>query len=165
MNTEHPPKIHPYERLITPDDAQVEIDTEMVPLVHALWANGLTTVACCQDIGESASGHRDPARTTPSGHGGFVEYYRGYAWLKMPLDDGLRLLNTLLGTAFHDRVATRWQPKSWRMYVPLVYGRNNSIDLAEAAQLYFPREQVAELTAILTDLSADGTGATDRWVV
>jgi hypothetical protein len=123
MSAEPPPNIHPYERLTTPDDAQVEIDTEMVPLVHALWARDLVTVACCQDVGESAAGLRDPERSTPSGHGGFVEYYRGYAWLKMPLHDGRRLLNTLLGTEFHDRVTIRWQPGSWRMHVPLVYGQ------------------------------------------
>lgn len=165
MSAEPPPNIHPYERLTTPDDEQVEIDTEMVTLVRALWARDLMTVACCQDIGESAAGHRDSQRTTPSGHGGFVEYYRGYAWLKMPLDDGRRLLNTLLGTAFHERVTIRWQPGSWRMHVPLVYGKNNSIDLAKTAQLHFPRQQIAELTAILMDLSTDETGATDRWVV
>lgn len=44
----------------------------------------------------------------------------------------------------------RWQPWSWRMHVPLVYGKNNSIDLAETAQLHFPRQQIAELTAILS---------------
>jgi hypothetical protein len=165
MNAESPPNIHPYERLTTPDGEQVEIDTEMIPLVQALWARDLVTVACCQDIGESAAGHRDPERTTTSGHGGFVEYYRGYAWLKMPLDDGRRLLNALLGTAFHDRVAIRWRPGSWRMHVPLAYGKTDSIDLAEVAQLHFPREQIAELTAILTDLSAGEMGVTDRWVV
>lgn len=153
MSAEPPPNIHPYERLTTPDDEQVEIDTEMVTLVRALWARDLMTVACCQDIGESAAGHRDSQRTTPSGHGGFVEYYRGYAWLKMPLDDGLQLLNNLLSTAFHDRVAIRWKSGSWRMHVPLVYGEGDVIGLAEAAQLYFPREQIAELTASLVDLS------------
>lgn len=29
MNAESPPNIHPYQRLITPDGKQVEIDTEM----------------------------------------------------------------------------------------------------------------------------------------
>jgi hypothetical protein len=51
------------------------------------------------------------------------------------------------------------------MNVPLVYGKNNSIDLAESAQLHLPRQQIAELTAILMDLSADKTEATDRWVM
>jgi hypothetical protein len=103
---------HPYERLTTPDDEQVEIDTEalltllwvtfpslwvavhdeqveidteMVPLVHSLWAKDLVTVACCQDVGESAAGSL--------------------------------------------------------------------------------RQQIAELTAILMDLSADETDATDLWAM
>lgn len=153
MSVAPPPNIHPCERLTTPDDQQVDIDTELVPLVQQLWTMDLVTVACCQDIGESAAGLRDPQRTTPSGHGGFVDYYRGYAWLKLPLDDAQRLLNALLGTSFHDRVAVRWQPGSWRMHVPLVHGEKDSIDLAHAAQIHFPREQIAALTAVLRDLS------------
>ena len=147
MSAESSPNIHTYERLTTPYDEPVEIDTEMVPLVRALWARELVTVACCQDIGESAAGLRDPERTTPSGHGGFVGYYWGYAWLKMPLLDGQRLLNTLLDTAFHDRVTIRWQPGSWRMHVPLQYEKNCGIGLAHTAQIYFPRDQITELTA------------------
>lgn len=104
MSAEPPPKIHPCRRLTTPDNEQVDIDTEMLPLVQTLWVMGLVTLACCQDIGESAAGLRDLERTAPSGHGGFVAYYRGYAWLKMPLNDGKILLNTLLETPFHDRV-------------------------------------------------------------
>jgi len=149
MSVEPPPNIHPCQRLATPDNEQVDIDTQMVPLVQTLWIMGLVTMACCQDLGESVAGLRDPERTTPSGHGGFVEYYRGYAWLKMPLGDGKRLLNTLLGTPFHDRVTLRWKPGSWRMHVPLVHGEKNGIDLAYAAQIYFPGEQIPELTAIL----------------
>ncbi len=72
MSSKSPPNIHPYELLTTPEDEQVQIDTEMVPLVRALWARELVTMVCCQDIGESAAGLRNPERTTPSGHGGFV---------------------------------------------------------------------------------------------
>jgi hypothetical protein len=96
MSAQPPPNIHPCQRLTTPDNEQVDIDTQMVSLVQTLWARGLVTVACCQDIGESAAGLRDPKRTTPSGHGGFVEYYRGYAWLKMPLHDGKKRLFAVL---------------------------------------------------------------------
>lgn len=148
MSTELP-NIHPYTRLTTPTDERMDIDTEMVPLVQTLWGMELATLACCQDIGESAAGLRDPERTTRSGHGGFVEFYRGYAWLKMPLDDGLRLLNTMLRTSFHDRVTVRWMPGSWRMHVPLVHDKKSGIGLAYAAQLYFPRKQITELNAIL----------------
>lgn len=79
MSAEPAPNIHPCQRLTTPDNKQVDIDTQMVPLIQMLWTMGLVTMACCQDIGESAAGIRDPERTIPSRHGGFVEYYRGYA--------------------------------------------------------------------------------------
>lgn len=153
MSAKPVPTIHSYERLTTPDGEQVDVDTEMVPLIQLLWSRGLATMACCQDIGESAAGLRDPQRTTPSGHGGFIDYYRGYAWLKMLMSDGKKLLNTLLDTSFHHRVTVQWQPGSWRMHVPFVYSEKRCIDLACAAQIYFPREQIPELTAILTNLS------------
>ncbi|MGH3916820.1 MAG: hypothetical protein ACRDTC_25935 [Pseudonocardiaceae bacterium] len=49
MSTDSTPAIHPYKSLIAPDDEQVDIDTELVPLVRVLWARGLVIVACCQD--------------------------------------------------------------------------------------------------------------------
>lgn len=67
----------------------------------------------------------------------------------MPVDDGQQLLNTLLDTSFHDRVTVRWQPGSWRMHIPLVYDGRNRIDLANTAQIYFPRKQIQELAAVL----------------
>jgi hypothetical protein len=48
------------------------------------------------------------------------------------------------------------------MHVPLVHNDKNSIDLARAAQIYFPGEQLPELTAILTDLPTDKRGSTGR---
>lgn len=62
-------------------------------------------------------------------------------------------VNVPPGTPFHDRVTVRWQPGSWRMHVPLVHSRKNRIDLAYAAQIYFPGEQIRELTTVLMDLS------------
>ncbi|MCA1709552.1 MAG: hypothetical protein LC808_42250 [Actinobacteria bacterium] len=58
MSDDPAPNVHPCENLTTPDDQQVEIDTEMVPLVKTLWTMKLATVASCQDIGESAAGLR-----------------------------------------------------------------------------------------------------------
>lgn len=56
----------------------------------------------------------------------------------MPLNDGKMLLNTL-------------------------HNEKNCIDLAYAAQIYFPGEQMLELTAILTDLSTDKRRPTGRY--
>ena len=46
------PRVHPSRRLTTPDGGQVEIDARLVPLMAALWARGITTVASCQNVRE-----------------------------------------------------------------------------------------------------------------
>lgn len=60
--------------------------------------------------------------------------------LMAPYDGWLRV---------HDRVTIQWQPGSWRMHVPFRYEKNSGIGLADSAQIYFPRKQIAELTIIL----------------
>jgi hypothetical protein len=57
----------------------------MVPLIGALWSRGWHTMACCQDDGEAVDAERAHGqRGETTGHHGFIEYYRGWAWLKMP---------------------------------------------------------------------------------
>ena len=93
----------------------------MVPIVSELWRLGLTTVACCQDVGEATAALRDLAGHEPSQHSdGFIAFHQGYALLKMPLDDTQRLATRLLQTPFQDRIRQRWQPESWRIHVPIV---------------------------------------------
>jgi hypothetical protein len=42
-------------------------------------------MACCQDDGEAVDAERAHGqRGETTGHHGFIEYYRGWAWLKMP---------------------------------------------------------------------------------
>jgi hypothetical protein len=150
MNDKAALQIHSSQRLTAPDGTQADIDTEIVPLVRALWALKLVTTASCQDFGEGTAGQRE-ANHRPSRYGGdaFIAYYTGYAWLKMPVPDAQRLANTLLGTEFHDKVTRRWEPGSWRMHVPLVFEDNRGIILENAAQIHFPREQIARLTITL----------------
>jgi hypothetical protein len=150
MNDKAALQIHSSQRLTTPDGTKADIDTEIVPLVRALWALGLTTTASCQDFGEGTAGQR-MASQRPSRYGGnaFIAYYTGYAWLKMPLPDAQRLANTLIGSEFHDKVTRRWEPGSWRMHVPLVFEENRGITLENAAQIHFPREQITRLTITL----------------
>jgi hypothetical protein len=150
MNDTSVPQIHPAQRLTAPDGTQADIDTEIVPLVRVLWALNLTTTASCQDFGEGTAGQR-AANQRPSSYGGdaFIAYYTGYAWLKMPVPDALRLANILIGTEFHDKVTRRWESGSWRMHVPAVFEENRGIILDSAAQIHFPRKQVASLTFTL----------------
>jgi hypothetical protein len=158
MNDTPPPQIHPVQRLTVPGGAEADIDTEMVPLVRALWALGLATTASCQDFGEGTAGQRSTSQRT-SRYGGdtFIAYHTGWAWLKMPLPDAQRLATALLRTEFRDRVTERWEPGSWRMHVPVIFDENTGIGLADTVQIHFPREQTASLTAALERIRRDRT--------
>jgi|1186.fasta_scaffold26040_2 hypothetical protein len=159
MNDKNTLQIHPAQRLIAPDGTGAEIDTEIVPLVRALWALGMATTASCQDFGEGTAGQRK-VNQRPSRYGGdaFIAYYTGYAWLKMPTPDARRLGNMLLGTEFHDKVTGRWEAGSWRMHVPLVFDESRGIVPAYATQIHFPREQIASLTATLESMGGGQSG-------
>ena len=141
-------QLHASTRLMPPHaDEAVEIDNDMVPLVLALWARGWQTLACCQDDGEAVEAERASGqRREPTGHHGFIEYHRGWAWLKMPTGDALGLL-AHLGShkTFGPRVKIRWQRGSWRMHIPIVPQDGRFVPAAYG-QIYFPKEQISELT-------------------
>lgn len=141
------PNIHPTRSLLTPDGATVFIDVGMIPVVRALWSAGLTTVGCCQDSGEYAEAARNskPDRE-PTGHAGYVEYYRGWAWLKMPVLDATALTNTLAETSFRRAVTVRWQKGSWRISVPVVHDEEIGMQLAPHAHIYLPCDQLEDLS-------------------
>ena len=146
-------QIHPSQRLDTPSGAVADIDDKMVPLVRAIWALGLETISCCQDFGDGVAGQR-AALNHESRYGGsaFIAFYCGYAWLKMPTPDAKRLADLLAETEFRDKVTQRWTPGSWRMHVPLVFRGNLGIELDEAAQIHFPKQQIPRLTSVLESI-------------
>jgi hypothetical protein len=153
MNEQHHLQIHPAQRLTTPSGFTAEIDSEMVPLMRALWALNLTTTASCQDFGEGTAGQRLSNPHTPRyGGDAFIAYHLGYAWLKMPVADAEHLGRMLLDTRFRDKLTRRWAPGSWRMHVPLISDDNGGIALDVAAQIHFPREQITSLTATLESI-------------
>jgi hypothetical protein len=148
-------QLHPSTRIVPPHSQQsVEIDSDMVVLVQALWTKGLQTTACCQDAGEATEAeraHGEPAE--PTGHQGFIEYHRGWSWLKMPRTDALTLLAELSDHAkFGARVKVRWQRGSWRMHIPVVHQDGGFAD-SPYVQIYFPKDQIADLTSALTAVS------------
>jgi hypothetical protein len=155
MNDATTPQIHPTECLTAPDGASADIDVEIVPLVRALWRLGLATTASCQDFGEGTAGQRS-ANPRPSWYGGdaFIAYYTGWAWLKMPVPDALRLATLLLGTDFRDRVARRWQHGSWRMHIPVIFDVDHGITPDDTAQIHLPKDQVPDLTQTLEHMTA-----------
>ncbi|MFM9368120.1 hypothetical protein [Streptomyces sp. Da 82-17] len=142
------PTIHPFETLTAPTGERVQIDQDMTPVVRELWALGLMTTGCCQDVGEATAGVR-AKRDKPLGYGGdgFIDYHRGWALLKMPIPDAMRLTYLLAETpTFSDRVRQPWRPGSWRMNVPL-----EPDGLGDAALLHFPSQQIHELVDALRD--------------
>lgn len=145
-------QFHPSTKLVPPDSSEsVEIDNDMAALVQALWAKGRQTGACCQDAGEATEAecaHGEPGE--PTGHHGFIAYYRGWAWLKMPRPDALSLLAELSDhETFGTRVKVRWQRGSWRMQIPVIH-QDGEFAPAPYIQIYFPKEQIAALAAVLT---------------
>lgn len=148
-------QLHETTQLIPPYSTErVNIDNGMVPLIERLWAMGLKTMACCQDNGEAVEAERGQSRGSEStGQHGFIEYHRGWAWLKMPTQDTYSLLAALSEhETFGARIKVRWQRGSWRMHIPLIY-EEMQFRAAPYAQIYFPKEQIAGLTAALSVLS------------
>lgn len=139
--------------LLTPphQETAVLIDDEMVPVICGIWARGWQTMACCQDTGEATEAERN-ARAQPgepTGNAAFIDYYRGWAWLKMPQPDALAFLGFVAGCAgFRDRLTSRWGRGSWRMHSPVVWTAEG-FAVTAYIQIYFPREQLKELPTIL----------------
>ncbi|MFF5264583.1 hypothetical protein ACFY4C_37145 [Actinomadura viridis] len=126
---------HPTKTLIDPDDGPVEVDVEMVPLIEALWAARHTTIMSCQDIGESIlTGGTVLPEHLWDRNGAF---YLGMAWLKVPADQGPRLMQI-------------WEPLArqrrgeWLAQVPIEDGR-----LCGYASIHFPREQITRAADLL----------------
>jgi len=98
---------HRTTRLIPPwINEVVEIDTGMVSVVRELWTRDWQTLACCQDSGEAVAAEREHGKPSqPTGHRGFIEYHKGWAWLKMPTEHALGLLGALTRTSTLNNLA------------------------------------------------------------
>jgi hypothetical protein len=143
-------QVHPAHLLTAPDGTLADIDTEIVPLIKALWGLGLATTASCQDFGDGTARQRKINQRSPArGGDAFIAFYTGYTWLQMPAQDAQRLATILLDTEFRDNVTRRWEQGSWRMHVPLTFDGSQGISLARTTQIHFPREQVPGLTLTL----------------
>ncbi|RSN46886.1 hypothetical protein [Actinomadura sp. WAC 06369] len=145
-------QIHPSTALVPPHhDEAVSIDNGMVDLVRAIWARGWQTAACCQDTGEAVEGERDHGDTTrdATGNVGFIEYYRGWSWLKMPRDDAFAFLGEMAeDEGFRDLVTIPWGKGSWRLHTPVVWSGDRFVS-TPFVQIYFPKQQLADILKVL----------------
>jgi hypothetical protein len=133
---------HPTKTLIDPDEDPVEIDMEMVPLVEALWAHGYTTIMSCQDIGESilTGGTAIPEHLWEK----TAAFYRGSAWLKIPAEDGTKLMQVFKPI---------FRPGEWLAQIPITPD-----GACSWASIHFPREQIGEAAAVLESRPSPGSG-------
>ncbi|MEV0776332.1 hypothetical protein [Streptomyces sp. NPDC050428] len=151
--TEEDPLIHPHTLLTAPSGQPVNIDLAMVPVIQMLWQMGMATTACCQNVGEATAAVRDQKGVESSYRGeDFINYHLGWALIKMPRADAVRLIDILARVpTFQEFVQQRWTATSWRMNVPLIHEKGGVI-LAGDALLHFPSEQIAALTQVLADI-------------
>jgi hypothetical protein len=148
-----PVQTHPSTALIPPHhDEPVPIDNAMVDLVRTIWARGWQTAACCQDTGEAVEAERAAGRPAePTGNVGFIEYYRGWAWLKMPRTDAFAFLEELAhDDRFRHLVTTRWGKGCWRIHSQIVWSDDRFIS-SPFVQTYFPKAQITDVTRALTE--------------
>ncbi|WP_405676187.1 hypothetical protein OG292_15595 [Streptomyces sp. NBC_01511] len=156
--TDEDPLIHPHTLLTAPDGQQVNIDVAMVPVIKALWEMGMTTTACCQNVGEATAAVRD-RKGVEGGYRGedFIAYHMDWALVKMPRVDAVRLIDLLTRVpTFKEFIQQRWTATSWRMNVPLIH-EEGKITLAEDALLHFPSEQIPALAQVLAGINREET--------
>jgi hypothetical protein len=143
-------QVHPVECLVPPGGEEIEIDVEMAPLMRRLWSMGLETKGCCQDFGESIlhNGHR--STTSDDDRQRFADFYRGQAWLKMPLPDATRLISSISNHPLFEHRLRRWtHPEAW-MSIAYIFPNGEGVaEVTKAAQLHFPRVQLPELVEAL----------------
>ncbi|MEW2634677.1 hypothetical protein AB0903_24300 [Streptomyces sp. NPDC048389] len=153
--TDDPP-VHPHKTLTAPDGRQVDIDIAMVPLIERLWQMGLATTACCQNVGQATIAVRDQKGITGPYRGDdFIAYHYGWALLKMPRTDAIRLVDMLARVpALTEFIEQRWKAASWRMNVPLVH-ETGTTDLAEDALLHFPSDQISAISQALACITGE----------
>lgn len=143
--------VHPSERLALPGGGGADIDVEMVPLMRALWRLGLGTRGCCQDFGESILGNGHQSTTSDDDRRRHAAFFAGQAWLKMPVDDAVALLDIVAGhDQFAERVRRWTHPEAWMSVIYVFPTDAGGVEPAKAVQLHFPREQIPDLTAALS---------------
>ncbi|MBO2465222.1 hypothetical protein [Actinomadura violacea] len=144
-------QIHPAERLALPGGGLADIDLRMIPLVRALWALNFTTMGCCQDLGESIehNGHGSPVQAKDRQR--WATFYKGHAWLKLPVNDAERLIGILGGDQIFGHRMRRWtHPEAWQAVLWLIPTDDGCARPEPTAQITFPAPQIKDLVNLLT---------------
>lgn len=130
---------HPQVRLTPPgEDEPVGIDTDLAPLIEALWAAGFTTITSCQDLGESIGG------LSPRKAG----YWKGWVLLELPVADAKRLAEQAAARGFPMHWAER---DSWEISVPVIMLGARAV-YTGIVQVHFPARQLEDLVIMIRNL-------------
>lgn len=114
-------QIHPAERLRLPGGGEADIDLPMIPVVQALWRAGITTLGSCQNLGESIARNGHGSSVAAKDRQRWADFYKGFAWLKLPGDDANRLIGLLGADPVFGHRTRRWtHPEAWQAVVWLV---------------------------------------------
>lgn len=142
-------QVHPTVRLPY-QGGLVDVDENMVPLVQTLWARGFKTEGCCQDFGESIARNGHRSDTSAKHRKRHADFYRGYAWLKLPEPDALRLI-AILGKdpVFGERVRRWTHPDAWQSITYVFPTDTGEARRTGAGQLTFPKNQLDALVRVL----------------
>lgn len=122
---------HPTQAVTTSEGETVEIDTEMVPLIAALWKLGYLTDMSCQDTGEYMRDGTPPE--PPEDRGEAAQRMMGRAWVRMPEADATRLMGVVeaAGMGGSWRVFPETRREGW-------------------ASITFPKEQIPAVVDLLS---------------
>lgn len=153
-------QVHEARRVQAPAGELVDVDAEMLPLVRRLWTMGYTTEGSCIDLGESILGNAHLA--VPDGHDRrrHGDFYRGQAWLRMPIEDAKQLIGVLGEHPVFGHHLRRWtHPDAWMPILYLHPTKDGQAELNPTVQIHFPKHQLPDLMSALDGESRTVTNA------
>ncbi|WP_344896457.1 hypothetical protein [Actinomadura meridiana] len=123
--------------------------------MRIMWKLSLTTLGCCQDIGESIDHNGHGSSMPASDRQRWVDFYKGYAWVKLPSVDANRLIGIVGANVVFGQRVRRWtHPEAWQAVVWLFPTNEGNARPEPNAQITFPANQIEDLTSLLLDASS-----------
>jgi hypothetical protein len=161
-------KFHPTVELVTPDGEHVDIDVDIAPVIQQLWQAGLTTVSCCQDVGEALS---PTIALFPPHIAAIADRDAGYAIIEFSdIEDAGAFLSAIANAgprdAFYVRMIHWAAPGAWHSCARLTDLADDADDewsqfVTLGASVKFPRTDLPEILARLRRTSLYPRGPVD----